>query len=47
MKQPLEDLTGFKPFNIRELEFLTFDDKKSKTDSVLRGLADKGMYRDF
>jgi len=47
MKQPLEDLTGFKPFNIRELEFLNFDDKKSKNDAVLRGLAGKQMYRPF
>ena len=46
-KQPIEDLTTFRPFNIRELEVSTFDEKKTKKENQLNDLVARGKINMF
>ena len=45
-KKPLEEITTFKPFNIREIKWEVWDIKEAKYEQYINLHQQRGMFRD-
>jgi len=44
-KEPIENITTFKPFSINELQVDLFGEKENKVQNIIKNFEDRGMKR--